>query len=60
MIEQVFNLPGLGSLMLTGVLNRDFQVVQSVALVFGVMIVLVNLGADLLYSYIDPRVVLGQ
>lgn len=59
-IEQVFNLPGLGSLMLTGVLNRDFQVVQSVALVYGVMIVLVNLGADLLYSHIDPRVVLGQ
>ncbi len=59
-IEQVFNLPGLGNLMLTGVLNRDFQVVQSVALVYGVMIVIVNLGADLLYSYIDPRVVLGE
>ncbi len=59
-IEQVFNLPGLGNLMLTGVLNRDFQVVQSVALVYGVMIVIVNLAADLLYSYIDPRVVLGE
>jgi peptide/nickel transport system permease protein len=59
-IEEVFNLPGLGNLMLTGVLNRDFQVVQSVALVYAVIIVLVNLGADLLYSYIDPRVVLGE
>ncbi len=59
-IEQVFTLPGLGSLMLTGVENRDFQVVQSVALVYAVIIVLVNLAADLLYSYIDPRVVLGK
>jgi peptide/nickel transport system permease protein len=59
-IEQVFNLPGLGNLMLTGVLNRDFQVVQSVALVYGVMIVLINFSADLLYSYIDPRVVFGE
>ena len=55
-IESVFAIPGLGSLMIQGIFNRDFPVVQGVTLVFGLMVVLVNLLTDLTYSFLDPRV----
>jgi len=55
-IESVFALPGIGNLMIQAILNRDFPVVQGVALVFGIMVVLVNLITDILYSLLDPRV----
>jgi peptide/nickel transport system permease protein len=59
-IENVFGLPGVGSLLLTGIFNRDFDIVQSVTLVYALLVVLINLGADLAYAALDPRVVLGQ
>ena len=59
-IENVFGLPGIGNLMLTAILNRDFDVVQSVTLVYAVLVVLINLGADLAYASLDPRVDLAQ
>lgn len=55
-IEKVFALPGVGGLMIDGIFNRDFSVVQAVTLVFGVMVVLVNLGTDVVHSMLDPRV----
>lgn len=55
-IEQIFALPGLGSLVLTGINQREYAVVQSVVIVIAVMFVLVNLAVDLLYARIDPRV----
>lgn len=55
-IEQIFALPGLGSLILTGINQREYAVVQSVVIVIAVMFVLVNLAVDLLYARIDPRV----
>jgi peptide/nickel transport system permease protein len=54
--EQVFNIPGLGQLMIQGISNRDFPVVQSLTLVFAVMVVLVSLATDLLRTGLDPRV----
>jgi peptide/nickel transport system permease protein len=54
-VEQVFNLNGLGSLLLSGILNRDFPVVQATTLVMGAAVVIVNLGADLLVARLDPR-----
>jgi peptide/nickel transport system permease protein len=59
-IENVFGLPGMGNLLLTGIFNRDFDVVQSVTLVYAVVVVLVNLAADLAYAALDPRTVLGR
>jgi peptide/nickel transport system permease protein len=59
-IENVFGLPGIGNLMLTGILNRDFDVVQSVTLMYAVVVVFINLAADLAYASLDPRVVLGR
>lgn len=58
-VEQVFSLPGIGDLMLQSIFNRDFVVVQGVTIVFAVLVVLVNLGVDLAYALLDPRVKLG-
>lgn len=55
-VEEVFALPGIGNLMLQAILARDFSVVQAVALIFAIMVVLVNLLTDILYAFLDPRV----
>jgi peptide/nickel transport system permease protein len=55
-IENVFALPGLGSLMVESILDRDFPVVQGITLVFAVLVVLVYLLTDLAYALLDPRV----
>jgi peptide/nickel transport system permease protein len=55
-IENVFGIPGIGQLMINSIFQRDFPVVQGVTLVFGVLVVLVNLLADLAYAWLDPRV----
>lgn len=55
-VENVFVLPGLGSLLVTSVQNRDFPVVQGVVLVLGAIVVVVNLVTDLTYPVIDPRI----
>jgi peptide/nickel transport system permease protein len=59
-IENVFGLPGIGNLLLTGIFNRDFDIVQSVTLLYAVIVVLINLTADVAYAALDPRVVLGR
>jgi peptide/nickel transport system permease protein len=55
-VEQVFQVPGIGQLMINSIFQRDFDVVQAVALVFGIMVVLVNLLTDVAYASLDPRV----
>jgi len=54
--EQVFALPGIGQLMVQSIFARDFPVVQGVTLVFGVLVVLINLLTDVGYALLDPRV----
>ncbi len=54
-IEQVFALPGVGRLVLDSVLQRNYPVVQASVLVVGVMFVLTNLAADLLYIFLNPK-----
>ena len=58
-VEKVFALPGLGALMIDAVLERDFAVVQGLALIFGLLVVLVNLLADVVRASLDPRVQLS-
>ena len=55
-VENVFALPGVGQLMVQSIFQRDFPVVQGVTLVFGVLVVLVNLLTDVGYALLDPRV----
>jgi len=58
-VERVFALPGIGTLMLDSIFNRDFAVVQAVTLVFAVMVVAINLMTDLAHAALDPRVELS-
>ena len=58
-IENIFNLPGLGRLMVFALNERDYPVVSGVNLVFATMVVGVNLMIDLIYPYLDPRVRYG-
>jgi peptide/nickel transport system permease protein len=55
-IEVIFSWPGIGRLLIEGLLSRDFPVVQGVALMAGAMIVAMNLLVDILYAYVDPRI----
>jgi peptide/nickel transport system permease protein len=55
-VEKVFALPGIGSLMIDSILQRDFTVVQGITLVFAILVVLINLITDIVHSLLDPRV----
>src|SRR5215831_6440110 len=54
--EIVFNIPGMGRLIISAILRRDYPVVQGVVLVTAATYVLINLAVDLLYAVIDPRI----
>ena len=55
-MENIFNLPGLGRLMLSALTDRDYPLVSGINLFFGTAVVAINLMIDLLYGYLDPRV----
>jgi peptide/nickel transport system permease protein len=54
--EIVFNIPGLGRLIISAILRRDYPVVQGVVLVTAASYVVINLAVDMLYAFIDPRI----
>ena len=53
--EQVFDIPGIGKLVVDAVFNRDYPVIQGVVLVTGLLYILINLATDVLYAVINPR-----
>ena len=55
-IETLFNLPGLGSLLVSALSNRDYPMVSGINLFFATFILFANLLIDLLYAYLDPRI----
>jgi peptide/nickel transport system permease protein len=55
-MENIFNLPGLGRLMLIALTDRDYPVVSGINLFFGTAVLMLNLVVDLLYAYLDPRI----
>ena len=55
-MENIFNLPGLGRLMLDALEIRDYPLVSGINLLFATGVVVINLVIDLLYAYLDPRV----
>ena len=55
-VERVFDIPGLGQLLVESIFTRDFPVIQALTLVFGLMVVCINLLSDLSYALVDPRV----
>jgi len=54
--ESVFNIPGLGRLVLDAVLSRDFTVIQSLIVLFSLAYILINLLIDISYLLVDPRI----
>jgi peptide/nickel transport system permease protein len=54
--ETVFNLPGLGNLVVRAVLRRDYPVIQGALLVIAGVYVIINFVIDVLYVWVDPRV----
>ena len=55
-VEQIFSIPGIGRYFVQGSLNRDYTLVMGVTVFYGVLIILCNLIADLLYGVLDPKV----
>jgi len=55
-IESVFSLPGIGRYFITAALNRDYTLVMGITVLYGALIILFNLLAELCYAWIDPRV----
>ena len=54
--ENIFNLPGIGRLLVNVLVDRDYPMVSGVNLVFAAGVVVINLVVDLLYAFLDPRV----
>jgi len=54
-IEQVFQYPGMGYILLAAIQNRDYPTIQGCLLLFSIVIVTVNLAMDIIYLLIDPR-----
>ncbi len=58
--ESIFRIPGLGSLIVTSIMRRDYPTIQGILLVIAGMYIAVNLITDLTYTLIDPRIRLGK
>ena len=54
--EQIFRVPGIGSLLITSILANDTPVIMAITFVFSCLVVIFNLVADLLYGWLDPRI----
>jgi peptide/nickel transport system permease protein len=56
LVETVFNIPGMGRLMVEAIFNQDFQVIQGGILIIAIVVSLANLVVDISYGFIDPRI----
>jgi len=54
--EQIFRVPGIGSLLISAILSNDTPVIMAITFVFSALVVLFNLIADLVYGWLDPRI----
>ncbi len=54
--ETVFNIPGLGRLVVDAILRRDYPIIQGLILVFSLVYILINLAIDIAYTVLDPRI----
>ena len=55
-VEQVFSVPGIGTLLITAITNRDYPVVEAVVLLIAFVIIVINFIVDVIYKLVDPRV----
>jgi peptide/nickel transport system permease protein len=54
--EQIFRVPGIGSLLISAILANDTPVIMAVTFVLAILVILFNLLADILYGWLDPRI----
>jgi peptide/nickel transport system permease protein len=55
-IEQVYSIPGMGRFYVTAVNSQDYPVIQAINVLVALVVVFANLGVDLIYSVLDPRI----
>jgi peptide/nickel transport system permease protein len=55
-IEQIFNLPGMGSLLLSAISTRDYTVVSGATFIIGTFVIVINFAIDISYGWLDPRI----
>lgn len=55
-IEQVFDVPGIGSLLINSIYNRDYDLIQNIIMIYALNVILLNLIVDIIYPTLDPRV----
>ncbi|MBL8128734.1 MAG: ABC transporter permease [Chloroflexia bacterium] len=55
-IESIFAIPGIGSLIVKAIFDRDYPIIQGVTLAVGIMVLFINLATDLSYAVLDPRI----
>lgn len=55
-IEQIFGIPGIGRYFVQAALNRDYTLVMGVTIFYGSLIILLNLAADVIYGFLDPKI----
>ena len=55
-IEAVFGVRGLGSVLVTAIIDRDHIVIQNLVLLYGLIVIAINLILDLTYAWLDPRI----
>lgn len=59
-VETIFGWPGMGRLVVDGIFSRDYSLVQGAVMVYGFTFVAVNLIADILYTWLNPKLVIGE
>jgi len=55
-VEFIFTIPGVGNLLITGINSRDYQLVQTLIVLYALLFVVINFTTDLIYKALDPRV----
>ena len=55
-VESIFAIPGIGSLIVKAIFDRDYPIIQGVTLAVGIMVLFINLATDLTYAVLDPRI----
>jgi oligopeptide transport system permease protein len=55
-VERVYGVPGIGDLLVEGILTNDFNVIVMIAFIYSALYITMNLAVDILYGIIDPRI----
>ena len=60
MVEQTFQIPGLGKYFISSILNRDYPIIMATTVVLATLVIVMNLVVDIAYKFVDPRISLTK